>query len=935
MDYQSLFTKGAEVYKESKYRTHHDGPGGRVYDLDDIPDIKYVEFASKLPPTYCLSENINKDEIGKAFIDLDRPENCGPEWRIDWDVVTAILLKYKYICIVLLSLYQGSHDLGKAHLVFQNGDQEKVHEHFKEVRGYDPQCKTSLRMPYQFKIEQGSFKQHKAYYVPVWYFKFKWIQLLVEESNVVFRDFQGKPWDPTTVPEESRESFFEASRPIFRKETVPSDLWDLMLIRNGIKKKPKEKPTKKTSAKPVNTDPDPFLIGPHCNMPPFTTAQKIEQEVLSAIEEATEKVGEENMTIDIRDEVLTETMNKHFAILAATRDISIVKRAYCDMDKTTVFSLVNPTSMQCHFSNSHLPIRDKKRVYDEAFKAYIERELTPEEKVKEMKKNNIYKIWFHNKRRRIAHSIRFLPRYTPGLGLPPEMEGTINTYTGLAFTEAEILNAFKDEKARKWADEFQRFLFRRICNSKEHLFAYFMNFINFAIKEPASNCLTFIYIHGPQGTGKSLSIKHIMRIFGVHGIQLQSFEEFCDPNSFNGHLANKVVVSVDEMDVSVKSNLNGLKQVVTNGRKELRQKFKETIQIENHLKIIGTSNKSPQEIIEKINSVEALQRRIVIFTVPSEFNILTDLAKVMEEVLFMTKKECDAKDFQGIRCWYSQFYCETDASNDFFDFFNEDALARWEMGKIIPAEGNITNFHLKSPSETILLQYLWENVESLPMRLRNPLLEPYWGVYNNQDANVPLLMDPVWELRKKMGISTTIVNNKVKLVDHPVWENYLCVDNILSNIVKLIDDKVLHVRNKGDVTVTYLVKCFAELIPDRQPIKISVPHAVVHTMNSVVQFNGPMTTPAPKKAEIKNTKSSIAQKTDYWTFIDVGSKEEFMKRLIQAKKEPTEELKEEAIQRDKMYMNKIYGGSVAIKQTLNFFKSNKEAASPQEVTMSK
>ncbi|EFA77424.1 hypothetical protein PPL_12640 [Heterostelium album PN500] len=110
-----------------------------------------------------------------------------------------------------------------------------------------------------------------------------------------------------------------------------------------------------------------------------------------------------------------------------------------------------------------------------------------------------------------------------------------------------------------------------------------------------------IYLQSGQGTGKSIIIDFIRDHVLGESIVFQSQDpSIVQPGSFNGPLAGKILISLEDLPTSSagewNKTSNSIKHLITGSNIVINDKFKTQVTIDNHLSFIITSNTSAIKI---------------------------------------------------------------------------------------------------------------------------------------------------------------------------------------------------------------------------------------------------------------------------------------------------------------------------------------------------
>jgi Family of unknown function (DUF5906)/Bifunctional DNA primase/polymerase, N-terminal len=136
-------------------------------------------------------------------------------------------------------------------------------------------------------------------------------------------------------------------------------------------------------------------------------------------------------------------------------------------------------------------------------------------------------VWLNHPNRR---------QYPGGVVCDPsgqQRDGVLNTWQGFAV---------KPEPG-KW-DLLQQHLCWVVCDGDLEAYGYFMNWLARLVQKPAEPGEVAIVMCGTEGSGKGLVAKMVMKLFGRHGLPINSADHFV--GRFNAHLIETIVLFVDE-----------------------------------------------------------------------------------------------------------------------------------------------------------------------------------------------------------------------------------------------------------------------------------------------------------------------------------------------------------------------------------------------------
>lgn len=163
--------------------------------------------------------------------------------------------------------------------------------------------------------------------------------------------------------------------------------------------------------------------------------------------------------------------------------------------------------------------------------------------------------------------------------LPSGHNGKIwNTYAGLAF----------DPIPGEWG-KFRNHLFEVVCNGREDLFEWLMNWLALGVQKPAELIGTALVLKGPPGTGKGIFANVYGKLWGPHYISITQAAHVL--GRFNSHLASKRLIFIDEGSFGGNRKEAGvIKTRVTEPYVVMEQKGVDPIRMKNFSLVILASN---------------------------------------------------------------------------------------------------------------------------------------------------------------------------------------------------------------------------------------------------------------------------------------------------------------------------------------------------------
>ncbi|MBG77475.1 MAG: hypothetical protein CL570_00380 [Alphaproteobacteria bacterium] len=108
-----------------------------------------------------------------------------------------------------------------------------------------------------------------------------------------------------------------------------------------------------------------------------------------------------------------------------------------------------------------------------------------------------------------------------------------NLWRGFAFTPTE----------GDWS-LLRDHIYKNVCGSNDVWFKYFMSWVARMIQKPDCPGEVAIVLRGKKGTGKSITWRHIGKLFGQHYLQISNSKHLV--GNFNSHLQDTILLFADE-----------------------------------------------------------------------------------------------------------------------------------------------------------------------------------------------------------------------------------------------------------------------------------------------------------------------------------------------------------------------------------------------------
>lgn len=171
------------------------------------------------------------------------------------------------------------------------------------------------------------------------------------------------------------------------------------------------------------------------------------------------------------------------------------------------------------------------------------------------------------------------------------------TYRGLIFepgvVRPEHYNlwqgfSFEPDGAGDWSI-FHEHLLKNVCNEDEELFKWVFGWFADIIQNPGVKSGTSLSLRGEQGTGKTIVGKIFGRLIKRHYTLIDQ-ERYLFGN-FNSHMASTILLHSDEgFWGGDPRHVGKLKSLVTSDTQRIEQKGRDSLQVNNYLRLLITSN---------------------------------------------------------------------------------------------------------------------------------------------------------------------------------------------------------------------------------------------------------------------------------------------------------------------------------------------------------
>lgn len=171
------------------------------------------------------------------------------------------------------------------------------------------------------------------------------------------------------------------------------------------------------------------------------------------------------------------------------------------------------------------------------------------------------------------------------------------TYRGLIFEPGkeypELYNlwqgfSFEPDESGDWSI-FKEHLIENICQDDEDLFNWVFGWFAHIVQHPGEKSGTSLSIRGEQGTGKTIVGKIFGRLIKRHYTLID--QERYLFGQFNAHMASTILLHSDEgFWGGDPRHVGKLKSLVTSDTQRIEQKGRDSLEVNNYLRLLITSN---------------------------------------------------------------------------------------------------------------------------------------------------------------------------------------------------------------------------------------------------------------------------------------------------------------------------------------------------------
>jgi hypothetical protein len=180
-------------------------------------------------------------------------------------------------------------------------------------------------------------------------------------------------------------------------------------------------------------------------------------------------------------------------------------------------------------------------------------------------------FWLSHPDRRTYRGLIF----EPGI----EREGYYNLWQGFSF---------EPDESGDWSI-FHEHLYKNVCQENEKLYNWVFGWFAHMVQNPAEKAGTSLSLRGPQGTGKTIVGKIFGRLFKRHYTLIDQ-ERYLFGN-FNSHMASTILLHSDEgFWGGDPRHVGKLKSLVTSDTQRIEQKGRDSLEVNNYLRLMITTN---------------------------------------------------------------------------------------------------------------------------------------------------------------------------------------------------------------------------------------------------------------------------------------------------------------------------------------------------------
>jgi hypothetical protein len=130
----------------------------------------------------------------------------------------------------------------------------------------------------------------------------------------------------------------------------------------------------------------------------------------------------------------------------------------------------------------------------------------------------------------------------------------------------------------------QDHIYRVVCGGNRRDFEYLLGLAARMYQEPQLQGEVVVVLRGPEGAGKGLFLRYLIKGFGQHGLQITNAQHLV--GAFNGHLRDLVALFADEaFYAGHDAHLRVLKSLITEPTLVIEDKYRTVVEAPNMLHI--------------------------------------------------------------------------------------------------------------------------------------------------------------------------------------------------------------------------------------------------------------------------------------------------------------------------------------------------------------
>jgi hypothetical protein len=194
------------------------------------------------------------------------------------------------------------------------------------------------------------------------------------------------------------------------------------------------------------------------------------------------------------------------------------------------------------------------------------------DKTVEPKQKRLADFWLEHEKRTQYKGVVLEP------GKPTVVDGYLNIWRG-----------FGREPIKGDWSLMQRHIKEIVCAGNEARSEYFINWLAWAVQNPAIRAEVALVVQGIKGSGKGTVFNAMIELFGQHGLQISHASQLT--GKFNGHMRNTMFLFADEAFwAGDKQGEGSLKRMLTEPDLAIEAKGRDLVSVRNMLHVGIASN---------------------------------------------------------------------------------------------------------------------------------------------------------------------------------------------------------------------------------------------------------------------------------------------------------------------------------------------------------